>query len=544
MAEAPTTPRRLLLPAGHSWRVAAALLHRLPLLWLAGFGVGAMLLLPIIYLVVRVLQADSSIWSLILSPSMLATLGRTVLLAGAVTLASALVALPLAWLTVRTDLPFRRVWALLTTLPMVIPSYVGAYLIVASLGPRGVLAKFIMQAFGIEALPAIYGFPGALYVLTLLSYPYVLLTLRAALQGMDPALEEASRSLGHGPWRTFWHVTLPQLRPALAGGSLLIALYVLRDFGAVSIMRYNTFTRVIYIQYKSAFDRASAAGLALILVLLTLSLLIVEVRTRSRASFERSATGGVRKHSPIRLGRWRWPALLFGTGIVVISLVIPLSVLSYWLVRGLYAGEQLQPLWQATGNSVLVSAITAAVALFAAIPVVILSVRRSGRWNRLPERLTYSAFALPGIVVALALVFFGANYAPALYQTLLMLVLAYLILLLPQAVGSLQTSLLQVPAKLEEAARGIGRRPWSVFWLITFPLLRPGALAGMTLVFLTTMKELPATLILSPYNFSTLATRVWSAVSEAFFAQAAAPALLLILTSSLPMALILFRERS
>jgi iron(III) transport system permease protein len=125
-----------------------------------------------------------------------------------------------------------------------------------------------------------------------------------------------------------------------------------------------------------------------------------------------------------------------------------------------------------------------------------------------------------------------------------MLVLAYLILLLPQAVGSLQTSLLQVPARLEEAARGMGRRPWSVFWLITFPLLRPGALAGMTLVFLTTMKELPATLILSPYNFSTLATRVWSAVSEAFFAQAAAPALLLILTSSLPMALILFRERS
>ncbi|MDF1499611.1 MAG: iron ABC transporter permease [Anaerolineales bacterium] len=544
MGESLTPLHRLLVSAGYRPRIAAGPPRRLPILWLAGFIIALLLLLPVAYLLIRVLQADATTWTLIRSASTRATVLRTVALAGSVTAASILVAVPLAWLTVRTDLPLKRMWALLTALPMVIPSYVGAYLIVASLGPRGILAQIAEEVFGVRALPSIYGFPGALYVLTLLSFPYILLTVRAALQGIDPALEESSRSLGNGPWRTFWQVTLPQLRPAIASGSLLVALYVLRDFGAVSIMRYNTFTRVIYVQYKSAFDRASAAGLAIILVLLTLALLIAEVRTRSRASFERSATGGIRKASSVRLGRWRWPALLFCTGIVTISLIIPLSVLLYWLVRGLIAGETLQPLWQATGNSVFASAITAIVALLAAIPAVVLSVRRAGRWNQLPERLTYTAYALPGIVVALALVFFGANFAPALYQTLLMLILAYLILFLPQAVGSLQASLLQVPASLEEAARSMGRRPWTAFWQITFPLLRPGALAGMALVFLTTMKELPATLILSPYNFSTLATRVWSAVSEAFFAQAAAPALLLILTSSLPMAVILFRERA
>ena len=544
MADALASLRRILLPTTSQPRLHSGTARRLPLLWLTGLLVVMLLMLPVLYLIIRVLQADQGSWELIFSSATLATLGRTLVLAGAVTAASILIAVPIAWLTVRTDLPMKRFFALLTALPIVIPSYVGAYLIVASLGPRGVIAQVAQSAFGIDRLPSIYGFPGALYVLTLLSYPYVLLTLRAALQGMDPSLEETARSLGHGPWSTFWRVTLPQLRPALASGSLLIALYVLRDFGAVSIMRYNTFTRVIYIQYKSAFDRASAAGLAIMLVLITMLILYLEVRTRSRASYARTSKEAGRPPAVVPLRRWRWPALMFCALIVTISLLIPLGVLLYWLLRGMAAGETLFPLWQSAGNSLLVSILTGVVALLAAIPAVVLSVRHSGPWNQLPERLTYTAFALPGIVVALAFVFFGANYAPALYQTLFMLILAYLILFLPQAVGALQTSLLQVPVSLEEAARGMGKSPWRVFWRITFPLLRPGALAGVALVFLTTMKELPATLILSPFNFSTLATRVWSSVSEAFFAQAAAPALLLILTSSLPMALILFRERT
>ncbi len=513
------------------------------LFWLIALSGAAMVVLPIAYLLVRVLAADPTLWGSILRVSTLATLVRTGTLALAVTGMSILIAMPLAWLTVRTDLPFRRIWAVLTALPLVIPSYVGAYLLVASLGPRGMLARTLELILGTPRLPLIYGFPGSFYILTILSYPYILLSLRAALQGLDPRLEEAARGLGHTPWQTFRRITLPQLRPALAAGSLLVALYVLRDFGAVSIMRYSTFTRVIYVQYQSAFDRTGAAALSLILVVFTLVILTLELRTRGRAQFHSGAVGEAVRPPVVPLRRWRWPATIFCALVACLALIIPASVLVYWLLRGLQAGEQIGVVWAAARNSMLASALAAAATIVFALPIAVVSVRSPSRFSHLIERLSYAGFALPGIVIALALVFFGANYAVALYQSLLMLVLAYVILFLPQAVGAVRSSLLQIHPNLEDAARGLGRRPSRVLAAITLPLLRPGVAAGISLVFLTTMKELPATLILGPFGFRTLATAVWSAVSEAFFARAAAPALVLILASSVPMAFILLRER-
>ena len=178
-----------------------------------------------------------------------------------------------------------------------------------------------------------------------------------------------------------------------------------------------------------------------------------------------------------------------------------------------------------------------------ALPVAILVVRRPNRFNQLIERLTYVSYALPGIVVALALVFFGIHYASSLYQTLPLLLIAYVILFLPQALGSQRSSLLQISPRLEEAARSLGQRPFTAFRKITFPLALPGVLAGGILVFLTSMKELPAALILSPLGFSTLSTAVWTNINEAFFARAAAPALLILLLSSLPLALMTLRNR-
>jgi iron(III) transport system permease protein len=179
-------------------------------------------------------------------------------LAAVVTAASVAVAVPLAWLTARTDLPGRRAWAVLAALPLVIPSYVGGFVLVSMFGPRGLLQD-ALAPLGVERLPEIYGLPGAALALTLFSYPYVLLTVRGALRGMDPALEEASRSLGSGGWATFFRVTLPQLRPAIVAGALLVALYSLSDFGAVSLLQFDSFSREIYTQYRSAFDRTPAA---------------------------------------------------------------------------------------------------------------------------------------------------------------------------------------------------------------------------------------------------------------------------------------------
>jgi iron(III) transport system permease protein len=503
------------------------------------------MLVPLTYLLLRALSGGwADFFEIVADGDTLAILGRSVLLAVVVTAASAGIAVPLAWLTARTDLPGRRTWAVLAALPLVIPSYVGGFVLVSVLGPRGIL-QGILEPFGIERLPEIYGLPGAALALTLFSYPYIFLTVRSAFRGMDPALEEAAKSLGSGGWTTFLKITLPQLRPAIVAGALLVALYALSDFGAVSLLQFDSFAREIYIQYRSAFDRTPAAVLALMLVALTAVILVLEGRTRGRLRYHRSTVGAARPNiRTVSLGRWRWPALAFCGGIVSLALVAPVGILVFWLARGVAEGEPLRLVWRATWHSVYVSGLAAGVAALAALPVALLAVRYAGRVAGLVERMTYLGYALPGIVLALSLVFFGANYAPALYGTLGILVIAYVIHFLPQAVGATRTALLQINPSVEEAARGLGRSPASVLATITAPMARSGILAGAALVFLTTMKELPATLLLSPIGYDTLATSIWNATSEAFFARAAAPALLLIFVSAIPMYFLTIRERT
>jgi iron(III) transport system permease protein len=501
------------------------------------------MLLPLGYLILRSFEDGwSGVLEVLLDGSTLAVLLRSISLAVIVTGASVAVAVPLAWLTSRTDLPGRRLWAVLAALPLVVPSYVGGLVLISALGPRGML-QGVLAPLGVERLPEIYGLPGAALALTLFSYPYVFLTARAALGGMDPALEETARSLGSGAWRTFFRVTLPQMRPAIVAGALLVALYTLSDFGVVSLLQYDSFAREIYTQYRSAFDRTPAAILGLMLVALTAAILYTESRTRGRARYHRSGVGTARRGAQVNLGRWKWPALVFCGAVVSLALVLPIGILLFWLVRGLVEGEPLRLVWGAALNSVYVSAAAAALAALAALPIAVLAVRFPGRVSGLLERLTYLGYALPGIVLALALVFFGSNYVPAIYGTLGILLFAYVIHFLPQAVGATRSALLQVQPSVEEAARGLGKGPTAVLATVTAPLTRSGIIAGGALVFLTTMKELPATLLLGPIGFDTLATRVWTATSEAFFARAAAPAILLILLSAVPMYLLVIRER-
>ncbi|MBA2452335.1 MAG: iron ABC transporter permease [Chloroflexia bacterium] len=500
------------------------------------------MVLPIGYLVLRASQGGTDILDLIWRPRTFMLLRNTVVLATIVTVASVLISLPAAWLTSRTDLPWRRFWSVALVLPLAVPSYVGAFAIVAALGPRGLLQSRLETLFGIERLPEIYGLFGAALTLTLLSYPYVLLTLNATISSMDTALEEASRSMGYGSLATFRKVTLPLLRPAVGAGSLLVALYVFSDFGAVSLLQFDSFTRAIYTQYTGSFDRTLAAGLALVLVGLTVTLLGFESWSRGGAGYHRSTAGVMRPSRMLKLGRWKAPAVAYCATVVGLALVMPIGVILYWLVRGLRAGEPLRLVWDAGLNSAYVSLLAALVAVLLSIPVVLLSVRHAGPFSGLIERATYAGYALPGIVVALSLVFFGANYAPFLYQTTGMLVLAYVVRFIPQAVGSMRAALLQVSPHIEEAARSLGYNSPRVWLSVTGPLARHGLLSGGLLVFLTVMKELPATLLLRPIGFNTLATRIWGATAEGFWARAAAPALLLILISAIPMIVISLRQ--
>lgn len=514
-----------------------------PVVLLPALLVGAAMFLPALYLVVRGASASDQAWDLFFRVRTLETLGRTLLLVVCVTSLSAVIAVPFAWLTARSDLPLRRAWTVLLALPLVIPSFVGAFLYASALGPRGMLQSLLEAAFGVQRIPDFYGLAGATLVLTLLSYPYMFLTVRAAVANLDPATDESARSLGHGAWSAFFRVTLPQLNPSIAAGALLVALYTLSDFGAVSLMRYNTFTFTIYQQYQSSIDRSIAALLSFGLVALAIAILLMESYTRGRRRYYRAGAGSARQPKAAKLGAWNWAAIAAIIAALALALALPAGVLAFWLVRGVSNGEPLLLLWTATQNSLIVSLAAAAVTAAMAIAMATLLVRYPTRLNRVLESLSYTGYALPGVVVALALIFFGANYLRLLYQTHYLLIFGYAVLFFPVALGAVKSSLLQISPRLEDAARSLGHSPLRVMLRITAPLMMPGVLMGGALVFLLTMKELPATLILGPLDFDTLATEVWSASAEAFFARAAAPALLLILMSSVPMTLLVLREK-
>ena len=502
------------------------------------------MLLPMAYLIYRASGVGvSEAINLLARIRTVRILWNSFLLVVGVTTLSTALALPLAWLTERTDLPGRRVWTVLAIMPLVVPSYVGGFALIAMFGPRGLLQE-LLSPLGVERLPSIYGYWGALWVLTLFTYPYVFISVRAALHRFDPSIEEAARSLGSNGWQTFLRVTLPNLRPAITAGGLLVALYTLSDFGAVSLLRFNSFTRAIFVQYLSSFDRNLASLLSLALIVFTIILLLLErnSRGRGRPRYYRSGAGVVSSRNRIELARWKGPALFYCSAVVMAALVMPTSVIVFWLLRGLASGETLAAVWAGTVNSFQAGAMAAVAAATLGFPVAYAAVRLRGRLMSFAARAVYVGYGLPGIVIALSLVFFGANFAPRIYQTMWMLVFAYVVRFLPQAMGAMQISLLQMNPRLEEAGRSLGLGNRAVFWRITAPIVRPGVLAGMALVFLTTVKELPATLLLSPTGFSTLATQIWSATDEAFFTRAAAPALMLLVMSTFSIFLVLMQE--
>ncbi|MQG88935.1 MAG: iron ABC transporter permease [SAR202 cluster bacterium] len=497
-------------------------------------------LIPVVYLFVRSVSSGSEWTVIIFRASTVEVFARTFLLIGLVTIISVSVAVPVAWLTVRSNIPLRRVLSVASVLPLVMPSFVMATTVIEIYSPKGILQGWL-AVFGIDRLPDIYGLAGATIVLVFMTYPYVLLTVRGALRRMDPALEEACRAMGYGPIHTFRVVTLPMLRPAIAGGALLVALYTLSDFGGVALLRYHTFTATIMIQYETSIDRTLAAVLSIILVFIAVMLLIGEGLTRGKGAYHRSTVGVVRIAPRIDLGAWKW----LGLGVVglpvIIGLFVPVGVLLNWLIRGLFNNQDLLPLFTPAMNSLYVALLAGLVTVLSALPVAILAVRFPSRLSRFFERSTYIGFGLPGVVVALSLVFFGINVARPLYQSIWLLIFAYGVLFLPTSVGSIRSSLLQVNPRIEEAAQGLGRSQLRVITSITIPLVMPGAFSGGAMVFLLAMKELPATLILSPIGFTTLSTSIWSASSEAMFARTAAAALLLVVVSGIPIAYLTLR---
>lgn len=497
-----------------------------PSLLALSVAVSLFMTIPLGYVILRAIQGGAAVWERLLSNRIPYLIINTLEITGATIVVTLFLGTALALLTQRTDLPGAKYWNWLFSFPLVIPAYIGAFTYITLIGPRGITES--------SFLPSIYSFWGTLFVLAAFTYPYVYLLAASGLQNTNANIEEAARIAGLSQIGVFHRVTLPMLRPSLGAGCLLVALYVLSDFGTVTMLRFDTFTSAVYQQLVGRYDRSAAAVLSSLLVMFSLFLLWLDVRNRKRAKFYQTV-GTFRNPQILSLGVWKWPALIFVSLVVALSSLLPIGLLIFWTVQGYLKGSIEMDFFSYSFNSLSASALAATAATLLSLPVAYLQARHPSTVSSLFMRLTFSGYALPGVVLALGLVFFFNNFIPWLYGTPVMIVVAYLIRFLPQSLQAQEAALTQVSPNLEEAARMMGESTWGALRKITLPLVRPGLLAGWGLVFVSSMKELPASLLLRPPGFETLAIRVWVDAGEGFYEAAAPAALFLLVVAVLPM---------
>jgi iron(III) transport system permease protein len=488
---------------------------------------------PLAYVAWRNVTTGADLWAELREGQATASLARTIVLASTVSAGAAALGTALAWLTVRTDVPGRRLWRVLVPLPLVFPSFVGALAFINAFAQGGLVEEW----FGVSQLVDLRGWFGAWLVLVLFTQPYVYLPVAARLGNLPPSQEESARLLGRSPRSVFRTIVLPQTTGAIWAGTLLVFLYTVSEFGAVQLMGYRTLTVEIFA--SRLFDQERAFALALVLGILALVVASAErVVGRRRARTE--ATGG-RRPLQVPLGRWRLPALGVVGLTVLLGLVAPVVALGHWAVRGLQGERVGRELADSVGdlgiptvNTALVSLAAAAVAALIVLPVAYLSARHRTRLGAVTNAVVVSGFALPGLVVALALVFWTLN-APgvgALYQTVPVLVFAYVVHFGAQSMRAAQVAVGGLPQRLDDAARTLGANRLRRFVTIDVPLMLPGLLAGAGLVLLSAMKELPATLMLRPTSFETLALRIWDAQEGGFLGEVGVAATVLVLGSA------------
>lgn len=496
-----------------------------PLLLLLSLLVAAGCSLPVVYVIWGALESDAGAWINLLSGSVLRLLGRTLLLALGVTALAVSLGTSLAVLVHRTDLPARRIWAWLLAVPLAIPSYIGAMVYIMLLGPRSVLSADV------------YSYWGAVLILGFLTYPYAFLASGAALKRMNPSLEEAARLQGLSPPAVLGQVSLPMILPAMAASALLVALYVLSDFGAVAMLRYSTFTTAIYYQTGS-YDFSSASILSVVLILTSLSFLVSESLLSRRVRSHRMQAASFRPL--LRLGRARKAAFLMVSLVFAVSAAIPAAALGYLTVVGLGGGIiRLGDLARYTGNSLIIAVSSALLAVVLALPVAYLGSRYPSPLVKLFEKLGHSAYSLPGVIVALGILFVLNRLLPALYNSPVAIAAAHTILFFPLALRGVKSSLSLVSPALDEGIRLLGFSPRYVLFRVIIPLASPGLLAGFVLVLVSSLKELPATLLLRPAGFDTLALRIWMESSEGYYYLASPYALVILLAALVPLKLIL-----
>jgi iron(III) transport system permease protein len=492
---------------------------------LASVGVAVLCLLPLVVVGLQALDVGGQVaWALLWRPRVGELLRNTAALVVVTVSLTSVLGVGTAWLVERTTLPGARLWRVLLVCPLAVPAFVNSYA-------------------WVTVRPDLEGLGGAVLVTTLSYFPFVFLPVAAVLRGLDQGLEDSARSLGLGPWRSFWRAVLPQLRPAVLGGMLLVSLHLLSEFGVLAMLRFPTFTTAILEQFEVAFSNSAGSLLAVVLISLCLALLTVDLLLRGTTRHARVGRGAARRGLPAPLGRWTIPVLGALAALTVLAVGVPLGSLGYWFRAGGGAQVSASPLDLLTTlwGTLRLALAAGAVTVVAAFPVAWLVARRRTWLSVLVERATYVSSALPGVVVALALVTLSVHHARPLYQTTVLLVAAYTVLFIPRAMVSIRAAVAHAPAELSEAARALGDRPLRAFLRVGLPLTAPGALAGFAMVFIATSTELTATLLLAPTGTQTLATAFWNASESIDYAGAAPYAAARVLVSA-PLTYLLLRR--
>lgn len=437
---------------------------------------------------------------------------NTVLLVVATVPICIVLAVALAFLTERSNVPAARIWAWLAVAPLAVPAFVQSYA-------------------WVSLVPDMHGLAAGIFVSVLAYFPFLYLPVAATLRRLDPALEEAAASIGDPPFRVFRRVVLPQLRLAILGGSLLVGLHLLAEYGLFAMIRFDTFTTAIVEQFQSTFNGPAANMLAGVLVLFCLLLLALEAALRGHHRYARVGSGASIPPRRVRLGKALPLALIVLVATAGLALGVPGLALVRWLAAGGVEVWRFDAIGHSLGQTLLLAIVGALLATLAAIPMAWIAVRRPGRLQRLVESSNYVVGSLPGVVVALALVTITVRVALPLYQTIVTILAAYVLMFLPRALVSLRASIAQAPVELEQAAASLGRPPAGAFWSVTMRLAAPGAAASMALVSLGIFNELPATQMLAPNGTRTLAMAFWSLSGELDYAAAAPYALIMVLVS-------------
>ncbi|MEM7357522.1 MAG: iron ABC transporter permease [Pseudomonadota bacterium] len=518
--------------------------------------ISALIALPMVVVIASLFSPVDADWAHVWENTLPEYVSNTLLLMLQVAVYTTLIGVGTAWLTSATEFPGRRTLSWLLVLPMAAPAYIVAYIYTDLLDFSGPVQASLRAITGLGGgeyyFPQIRSLPGAALILSLVLYPYVYLLVRVAFLRRSATLFNSARTLGASPNRAFWQIALPAARPALAGGLALVLMETLADFGVVDYFGVPTFSTGIFRTWFAFGEKAVAMKLAAVMLLLVLALVLFEKRSRRKIEQQSLAADYQPQRLVLTTGMGRFVFFLC-TLPVLFGALIPITVLIN------YAWTVGDPLWGARffdyfGNSMQVALITTLIAVAIALYLTYAGYLSNNRSNRFSIQIATIGYALPGAMLAVGLLapvssvdrwltgnlehWFGWQGGLVLTGTVTVLIYAYVVRFLTVAYNTVSSSLAQIPPIYSHAARTLGAKPARVAQSIHVPLMTNSILVAGILVFVDTVRELPATLMLRPFNFETLATRVYRLASDERIAEASTASLLIVLLGLIPVLLL------